>query len=87
MQRARQLTAEIESVVAAKSDDPAKLAEAREGEALLARLRTDEEYRKSVEREYLETVDQSERGTYHAAKLELDKQILLLVAWKLTGDP
>jgi hypothetical protein len=87
MRRALPLTQTLEAVVAAKSDDPAELAAAREGEALLARLQTDEEYRKDVEREYLETVDQSGRGRYHAAKHEPNKQILLLVAWKLTGEP
>lgn len=83
MQRARPLSEAMVAAVPARTEDPAELAEAREAESLVDRLRDDPEYRGIVESEYRQTVDPSDRAAYHRASR--DEQITILAAWKLTG--
>jgi hypothetical protein len=85
MRRRRPLGESRLAVVPAKSDDPAELAEVHELVELLARLQTDPEFRKSVEREYRQSVDPSQRAAYKRA--EPDEQIQILGVWKVTGTP
>jgi hypothetical protein len=69
-------------VTVPKSDDPAEIAAAREIEERITGDDAGSEDPTILERQYLESVDQSERAEYH--RMSPEEREHALKAWKLT---